>query len=371
MKEFDLQYEYIRGSRLYGLETEKSDTDISGWYIMPQNYFLGINSSDYEFCLKEKNNISCYDIGKVGKMLVLSNPNVVESLFVPKDKMLIPPSKFIQSIFENKEMFLTKKLIHILMQYSTSQIMKARGLNKKIVNPMEDEEKDVLDFCYTFREQGSIPIKKWLQEIGIEQKKCGLVNIPHMHDIYGLYYNPEKLYRGIVNEDGSSKEVRLSSVDKNEMPLCYMTFNQTGYSKYCVDYKSYKEWKENRNPERYKINIDSNRNYDVKNISHCIRLLTMGEELVNGKGFILDRRNIDRDFILSVKMGEWNYDDIMKICMEKRKYIEENAENCNLPEKVDEQTVNDMIVEIRKKYFKSENMKEEKDKFDDYMEGFW
>jgi hypothetical protein len=382
----NILYNYLRGSKLYGLNTEKSDEDISGVYIQNINDILGLRNKYKEQMNVDGNDYVLYEVGRWIELLIKGNPNMIEGLFVPYSKMLVKPHECLEPIFKHRDNFLTKELAKILTQYAHSQISKARGLNKLIVTPIE-EKKDVLDFCYTFYKQGTISIKDFLTVNFLHQRYCGLVNIPHMHDVYGLYYDfrrhynehkntrgylmgqmlflknlktsygttdiesiKETRYRGIVSTNDESNEVRLSSVEKNIQPLCYMSFNKSGYSKFCVDYKKYQDWKKNRNPERYRINTDSKRNYDVKNISHCIRLLTMGEELIKGLGFRVDRSDIDRDFILSVKNGEWNYDDIMKIAEEKKLYIEQNIKSCSLPNKVDPEFFNDILVNIRKKF---------------------
>ena len=406
----DLIYEYIRGSHLYGLNIESSDEDRGGVYIQNIDEILGLRSNYNEQKTVNGNDIVFYELGRWIELLIKGNPNMIEGLFAPEKMQIIKPHKILEPIFANRDKFLTKELAKILTQYAHSQIQKARGLNKAIVNPIE-ERKDILDFCYTFKDQGSIPIKQWLQENGLFQEYCGLVNIAHCHDVYGVYYdfkkhwneliskkedyttNPlynlsnnrffllmekslpikniyddksvildkEKIdiqnitethYRGImkIKDTEESNEVRLSSVEKDIKPLCYMTYNKTGYQKHCVDYKNYQEWKKNRNPERFRINTESQRHYDVKNISHCIRLLTMGEELIDGKGFLVDRTNIDRDFILSVKMGEWDYDKIMKIAEDKKKYIEENISTCNLPDVVDVDFFNSLLIDMRKQF---------------------
>jgi len=75
----------------------------------------------------------------------------------------------------------------------------------------------------------------------------------------------------------------------------------------------------------------------------------MGEELVTGKGFNLDRREMgDRDFLLSIKHGEWDYDDIMKICNTKKEFIEKHISISNLPDKVEENMINDLLIEMRR-----------------------
>ena len=59
-----------------------------------------------------------------------------------------------------------------------SQIKKAKGLKKKIINPVEKQLKTILSFCYVNHENGSIPLNKFLENYNWNQENCGLINIP-------------------------------------------------------------------------------------------------------------------------------------------------------------------------------------------------
>jgi hypothetical protein len=271
------------------------------------------------------------------------------------------------------------------------QIKKARGLNKKIVNPVT-ERLTPYDFAYTFYNQGSTKIKDWLWNRGLEKDFCGLVHIPNMHDTYGVYYdwgahfeangiknyddinaslssfiatfydfknldeayewfekNKEvKHYRGMCLEEAT--DMRGSSVSKGEKPLCCMVYNESGFKDHCKKYKEYKEWEQNRNPKRYESNLD--KNYDSKNMMHCIRLIRMGKEIANGDGLILDRRAAgDRDFLMAVRNHQFEYDELMEIVNKDKANLDEAIEKSTLPKKIDESFVNDLLIDIRKKAY--------------------
>jgi preprotein translocase YajC subunit len=91
-------------------------------------------------------------------------------------------------ILDNKYKFLTKKAFHPLVSYSIEQIRKARGLNKKIVKPIK-VRKMPIDFCYTFKDQGSEPIKNFLDRMHLKQIYCGLVHIDNMDQAYAVFYD--------------------------------------------------------------------------------------------------------------------------------------------------------------------------------------
>jgi predicted nucleotidyltransferase len=185
-----IAYKFVRGSQLYGtaLPDGQSDIDYGGVYIAPTEILLGLSENYEPQVSDEKHDTTYYELGRWVELLMKANPNALESLFVPDDKVIGKIHPAIQLIIDNKELFLTKEAIKSTSGYAKSQIKRATGHNKKCVNPVT-EKKEVLDFCYTFKGQGSQSIKEFLAEHGLDQKYCGLVNIPNMKDAYGVYYD--------------------------------------------------------------------------------------------------------------------------------------------------------------------------------------
>ena len=394
-----IAYEYKRGSHMYHLNTETSDEDFGGVFFCPKKMLLGLRGRYEEQVSDSKSDVVFYEFGRWLELLLKSNPTVLEGLFAPEDCIVGEVHPAVRKILDNRELFLSKECFKTFYGYAVSQISKARGLNKKIVNPVT-ERKDILDFCYTFIDQGSLPIKKFLAENGLDQKYCGLVNIPNMSDgdssIYGVYYDfaayfkfenidwardwyngnspykkffpsvSEQLsiqkriedkeffhYGGIVHPDEIEKSntVRLSSVPKGEKPICFMTYNKNGYMRHCRDYKDYKEWEKNRNPVRYESNLGHN--YDAKNVMHCMRLVRMAKELAQGKGFNVVR-TWDRDYLLDIRNHKFEYEDVMAQLEKEKLEMEEAIKSCTLPEKVDFDKVNDLLYDVRLKYYFNE-----------------
>ena len=158
-------------------------------------------------------------------------------------------------------------------------------------------------------------------------------------------------YKGIMGEDGKSNELRLSSVEKGEKPICHMSYNETGYTKHCIDYKNYQTWLKERNPVRFESNL--NHNYDAKNVSHMVRLIHMGLELAKDGSTLNVERTWDRDFILKVKNHGFEFDEIMSYIEEKTKEFNEAIETSTLKEKIDVDFVNDLLIDIRKQQLKT------------------
>lgn len=399
-----LLYEYIRGSHMYGTNIEGvSDIDTGGVYLCPPNQLLGLGFDYQEQISDDKSDNVWHEFNRFIKLIIKSNPNMLEALFAPMDCIIGDVHPIMQTLIDNREEFITKDCFKPLFGYAVSQIEKARGLNKKIVQPMV-ERKTPLDFCYTFHKQGSIPMVTWLENIGLNQKFCGLVKIPNMPNMYGVYYDwasavlhdenmrdfelwcdtyghaqtlngvmwpwcgmriqtwlkdyAEVLgYSGIVKEDGTSNELRfiqdehtddevmLNSVSKDDTPLCFMSYNKDGYISHCRKYREYKEWEEKRNPIRYAQNL--NKNYDSKNMSHCVRLIHMAIEIARGEGFNV-RRTWDRDFLLDIRNHKIEYDDLMKYVMDKKAEMDSLIKVSTIKDKVDVNFVNDLVLKIRK-----------------------
>lgn len=393
-----IAYEYIRGSHAYGTNIKDSngndisDIDIGGVYICPKETLVGLRCNYVEQVADEKNDTVFYELGRWVELLMKSNPTALESLFIPEDCIIGKIHPAVQHILDHRDLFVTKECLNPLLGYSYSQIEKAKGLNKKINIPENFQRKDILDFCYTFKKQGSQPIKDFLKENYLDQKYCGLVNIPNMKDVYGVYYDwaayfkfenidwydasfqsggikypfskfikdfehayirdriYDKVffhYSGIVHPDELSKSnvVRLSSIPKGEMPICFMTYNKDGYESHCKKYKEWVDWKKHRNPVRYENN--KGHDYDAKNLCHTIRLMTMGVELAEGKGFNVRRSGEDVKHLLAIRNHEMSYDEIMEEATNLKKIFDEKVKTTKLPDKIDISLVNKLLIESR------------------------
>lgn len=365
-----LLYKYIRGSVAHGINTPSSDIDEGGVFFAPSEQLLGLGFDYQDEVHNKTNDITWYELNKYMRLLCKSNPTILESLFID-DEHIIYEHPLFTEIKKHRDEFVTKECFKSFGCYATSQIKKARGLNK-MMHLEKVEKHSPLDYCYTFREQGSIKIKDWLEIHGLKQEYCGLVNIPNMHNVYGLYYDlgeywrkqninyaqycdvqriefemsrPPKGYKGIISSEENSNELCLSSVVKKENPLCYLYYNADGYSKNCVQYRQYQEWIKNRNPVRYESNLK--KKYDAKNMCECFRLLQMCIEIANGETVKVNRKNIDREFLLNIKNHQYEYEEIMSMLEDKEKEMQEAIAKSAIKETVDVNLVNNLLLEIR------------------------
>jgi hypothetical protein len=367
-------FEAIVGSTSFGTNEANSDIDKKGVFILPYDMFL--KNEIIEEVSDEKNDNVYYELSKFIKLLETGKTNALELLF-SEDKFILQEHPLFKLIRNNKNIFLTKLLKNTFGRYAQSQIGKARGYNKKIVNPMSDIKKTPLDFCYYINNNQTYNLKKFLSDNNYKQLYCGVVKVPNAESVYALYYDEFsylcfdsdftenerktnklnykvffKHYNGIIKESDTelvSNDIRLSSIPKGEKCIGLFSYNKDGYSTYCKDYREYFEWKEKRNPVRYNINMEHAKGYDGKNLAHCHRLLDVCIEIGLGKGLINNRPN--REQLLKIKHGTYEYDDLVKEAEYKLAYIMEIYETADLPETVDLEITKNMLYIIRKSYY--------------------
>lgn len=333
----------ITGSQAYGTAHAQSDTDLKGVFVAPKELFYSLEHPDQ--VNEDNNNVMFYELKKFIDLLAKNNPNMIELLAMPGDCI-----RYKHPLFDllRPEMFLSKLCKDSFAGYAMSQIKKARGLNKKIVNPVPKERKSILDFCHIVSGQGSVPLTQFLHTRGLRQEQCGLSAVPHMRDLYGLYAGAS--YAGIAKKT-DSMEVALSSIAEEEQPIAVMSFNKDGYSKYCKDYRAYWDWVENRNEARFENTIGHGKNYDTKNMMHTFRLLEMAEE-IGRTGNILVRRT-DRDFLLEIKSGTFSYEELVERAERKLQQVEEAYAHSSLPATPDLEKVNELLVHLREAFYTS------------------
>jgi uncharacterized protein len=333
--------ETISGSKAYGLNTASSDTDIRGIYILPKQ---ALYSLQFEEQISDaKNDTVFYELRKLMNLLLKNNPNILELICAPDD-CIIYKHPMMDKL--KPELFLSKLALQSFSGYAMAQIHKAHGLNKKILNPMEETRKGLLDFCWVGSAQGSISLKEWLMQNNYSTAQCGCVAIHHMKNCFHLFIGDS--YKGITDKD--DVQIVLSSVDQHLAPAVLFYCNIEGFQKYCVDYREYWKWVEYRNEARYENTIAHGKNYDAKNMMHTFRLLNMAFEIATEQKINVRRK--DRDFLLKIRSGEFEYDDLVQQADEKMNQVKEAFATCDLQDAPDENMINEMLISMREEWYK-------------------
>ena len=85
-----------------------------------------------------------------------------------------------------------------------------------------------MDFCFTFKGQGSQSMQEWLDERGLDQRNCGLVNVPNIPNIYGVYYD-------------WGQHIRLAGITK-EYFIDYENYSKNLFLKTIFHYYDHNDW---------------------------------------------------------------------------------------------------------------------------------
>jgi len=341
-------FRVIVGSQSYGTNVEGSDIDYKGIYAQDTDELIGFG---YKEQLNTNKDDTSYEIRRFIELLESANPTVLEMLFSPEDCIVEKHPAF-DILIENRHKFLTKKCLFSFGGYAIAQIKKARGLDKKM-NWEKDRitRKTPIDFVYAYVNGKTIPISDFLNKGSIlndnKQESCGLVALDHFKDCYALYYDysGDLNYSGIIAE--GSNEVRLSSVPKDQTPLTIIYYNKDGYTMHCKDYKEYTEWLKNRNTQRYVDLASHDQQIDGKNLLHTRRLLDMAMEIAQTGNIQVRRPNAE--YLKKIRKGQVSLEEIIENAEKDIKGLDELYKNSNLPDKVDREFVNKLLLEIRHK----------------------
>lgn len=333
----------ISGSQAYGLNTKNSDIDKRGIYYLSRESFF--SNADPLQISNGTGDESYTELGKFFELLAKNNPTMIEMMNTPKDSILYQ-HPLLNEI--TPDIYLSKLCLDTFAGYAVAQIKKAKGLKKKINVTMSEERKTILDFCYIPINQGSVPLTEYLALHDLKMEYCGLSKIPHMHDLFALFYDESGSYKGIMQNE-KANEVCLSSIPKGALPITYLSFNKSGYSQYCREYKEYWSWVKNRNESRYQTTLSHGKSYDAKNMMHTFRLLYMSLEIAT-EGCVNVKRN-DRDRLLQIKMGEFEYEDLIKRAEELLAEVKEAYLASNLPKQPDKNRLKQLLVQFREELY--------------------
>ena len=376
----------IRGSHAYGTNIETSDTDYAGVFIQSKEDIFGFNYK--EQINDDTNDTVIYEIKRFLQLLASNNPTVLELLNTPEDCIIYKDPIF-DFVLDNRDKFITKVCAKSFGGYGKMQIQKAKGQNKK-QNWEKDKvtRKDVLDFVYVIEGSKSIPWKKW-NDGRYEEKFIGVVNVPNAMNVYAVYYDTDAHlyfseniseetriilakqieflktrkesgqpmgfgYKGLVKTDegqnvAESNALRLSSIPKGEEPICNIVYNKDGYSEHCKDFKSYEDWLANKNDARW-VDVKSHgQKIDGKNMMHSRRLMDMAREIALGLGINVRRENAQE--LIDIRKGKIDLQTLIEQVEAEIIEIDELFANSNLPDKVDESFVNEILIKIRKNIY--------------------
>ncbi|MCB1132879.1 MAG: nucleotidyltransferase domain-containing protein, partial [Verrucomicrobiae bacterium] len=136
-----LLFESVAGSHAYGTQIDGSDRDLRGVFVATPGLLGGLDHIDQ--VSDGRGDETYYELGRFVELLLRNNPNALELLGMPDDCI-----RFRHPLFDElkPDLFLSKLRANTFGGNAMGQIRKARGLNKKIVNPQPEKRHPLLSF---------------------------------------------------------------------------------------------------------------------------------------------------------------------------------------------------------------------------------
>ena len=360
----NLIYMTVAGSQCYGLANELSDLDMKGICVPPRdvesNLFHKFEQAENNQELHQKfdhlknpNNpkieSTVYSLKKFMVLAANVNPNIIELLYVdPSDILVNTPT--METLLENRNLFLSSKAKFSFSGYAFSQLHKIQRHRKWIVRGELKEPK---------REDFGLPIEQPRQIgeifglIKSEVERWNLTKFPleemERDELKSVMWELIENISKIKVDEGNWPQVyeagvieRLASEYNLKEEVIDILQRERLYKREMESYKSWLNWKKNRNPVRHALEVKSG--YDTKHGSHLIRLLRMGYEILTDKKVIVKRP--DKEELLHIKNGGWSYDKLIEYAEEMQVKLDEAYKTTTLPKSVNYEKVNEIYYKL-------------------------
>lgn len=376
------EYLAITGSHAYGLHTEKSDYDLRGFGIPPEQYFLsffkrfeqhdqGYKFKDYPFWPElstyinthnlrkpDDNEIidaSIYDLRKFFKLAADCNPNIIEILFTDLNDVLLM-TNIGKKVREHRELFLSAKAKFTFSGYAVSQLKRIKTHRSWLIHPPE-KKPTRSDFGLPERSLISADQREAADKLLNKQVRLWLLEEAEL-DKTMLADIQEDLYElvGSVLNKGDRDEIKEDlyklAAEKYEFSESYIDVLQREkrFRAAMREWQQYDTWKENRNPER--AELERKYSFDAKHASHLVRLYRMGKEILT-EGKVIVKRP-DAEEIRAIRNGFWTYDQLIEWCKKQEEEMDDIYRNKKyvIPKKPDMNKLDALCQELIKEKLK-------------------
>ena len=304
-----LKYEV--GSKLYGTDTPTSDTDYSGIFIANKEYYFGLFSID-QVDVSEQSKLesgkndtdaidfTLYEIRKFIRLATDNNPNILEQLFVPENK-IIHSTKYGMQLLENSNIFPHQGLYHRFVGYAHSQ-KKKMCIKTEHYNKLEE-------------------VVGFLQSTENHKEKVETI-VPQLKSKFNLHTEDIVLEHNYIQHN--------VIVGDSKIPFDFTIAKaMEGLGGRIKIFSNRKE-------------LVSRYGYEVKFGSHVIRLLDEALELITTGKVKFPLRNAD--MIRDIKCGKYTLEQLYAIADKLEKEIEVALVTCNLPTHPNTEKINKLLI---------------------------
>ena len=296
----------IVGSHAYGTANADSDVDTRGIFVVPSAEYVRLTPPPKQVS-DPRNDHTYYSLLRFAELMAESNPTTTEMLYLPKDCILRSTPAY-ELLVENRSLFISQKAVESHLGYAVSQMKKAKGCNKRVWNPWPEEPPAPEDYCVFLSDVRQFP--KPLKESGVDLGRCLATRLSksvstEIFHVYDYAQDTGGVFRG-----GAPV---VSSIPKEdaEKRIGVLVFNKQAFESAKRQHQEYWNWRRHRNEARWVQQERGQLDYDAKNMMHLTRLLFSGENIVRNGEPIIRFDGGKLKTLLSIRRGEWTFDEIM------------------------------------------------------------
>lgn len=303
-------YLTLSGSIGYGTNLDNSDIDLRGVAIERKKNIYGFQS--FEQIEDTKTDTVIYGLKKFVSLALKGNPNILE-LLGTKDDHIIYINKYGEVIRNNKDLFLSKRIINTFGNYATAQLRRLQNALARDHYPQNEKEKHILN---TLNNQ-----------------------MNHFSANYtGFPQGSMKLYIEKSNKKEVETEI-LMDIHIDQYPLRDFASIYSEMNNIIREYNKLNH--RNRKKDDSKLN---------KHAMHLIRLLIMGTEILNTHQ-INTYRTEEHDLLMGIRKGNYNYHELFKLVESYETNFREASLNTTLPEEPNQELVEELLITLYEDYY--------------------
>ncbi|MCF6313402.1 MAG: nucleotidyltransferase domain-containing protein [Verrucomicrobiales bacterium] len=350
-REDSVIFKCLSGSHAYALNTEDSDEDYKGIFILPVSAYLSLQSPPPQLA-DARNDVVYYTLLRFVELALSANPNIIELLYMPED-CIRKSTVFFEDLQRARNLFISKEAYQSHVGYAQAQIKKSRGQNKWVNHKQPKNSPEREAFCWFIDPQTSFsermpmrPMK--LTEVKIDLAECHAASLEHAVGMYRLYHYGSQA-RGVFR-GGSVVCESIPVDDEKERFVGLLCYNEAAYERAVRDHRNYWDWRDHRNEKRWRSQEAGLMDYDAKNMMHTFRLLLSGEAILEKGAPKVRFEGEERDFLMSIRKGAFAYQDLLDQAEARIEKLAQLCEKCDLPQVVDRVKAEALLKRITAKW---------------------